>query len=185
MNLSARQAARPTLSDGVLGVIAASGLPAEALCLEITETALLAAGPSTLRQLTALRDAGVQIGIDDFGTGYASLRYLRELPVSFLKIDRSFVAGLPDDAEDRTIVVAVANLARDLGLDCVVEGVETAEQLAAVRTLSARTGQGYFFSRPCPAEKLETLFGLPLPLALPDLPDLPAQPLPPAQRISG
>lgn len=125
VNLSARQVARPDLVDVVAAALEASGLPPAALALELTETALLEAAPTAIQSLQQLRDRGVAVGVDDFGTGYASLRYLRELPVSFLKVDRSFVAGLPNDADDSAIVCAVVGLARALRLDCVAEGIET------------------------------------------------------------
>ena len=101
-------------------------------------------------KLGELRASGVQIGIDDFGTGYASLRYLRDLPVTFLKVDRSFVAGMTHNHHDAVIVHTVTRLARDLGLGCVVEGVETQDQLEHILDTGAHA-QGYLFGRPVPA----------------------------------
>jgi diguanylate cyclase (GGDEF)-like protein/PAS domain S-box-containing protein len=150
VNLSARQAARPDLDAVVLRALGSAGLPPEALRLELTESVLLEAARSTLNTLEALRDAGVQIGIDDFGTGYASLRYLRQLPVSFLKVDREFVSRMTTSRDDAVIVHTVMRLAADLDLRCVVEGIETREQLALLDR-NAASGQGYLFGRPVDA----------------------------------
>ncbi|MEO7746203.1 MAG: EAL domain-containing protein [Actinomycetota bacterium] len=150
VNLSARQAARADLCDVVQAALADAGLPAHALALELTESVLLESARSTLSKLGELRASGVQIGIDDFGTGYASLRYLRDLPVTFLKVDRSFVAGMTHNHHDAVIVHTVTRLARDLGLGCVVEGVETQDQLELILDTGAHA-QGYLFGRPVPA----------------------------------
>ena len=157
VNMSARQAQQADVSSLVRSSLAAHGLPASALTLELTESVLLSAGPSTLRQMTELHDHGVAIAIDDFGTGYASLRYLATLPVSQVKIDRSFVAGLPGDPTSVTIVRAVAGLARDLGLECVAEGIETEEQRMALPF--GVQGQGWLLGRPMTAEALEGRLG--------------------------
>jgi diguanylate cyclase (GGDEF)-like protein/PAS domain S-box-containing protein len=157
VNLSPHQVARPDLLVTVLKALDASGLEHGALFLELTESALIEANDSALTQLTALRDLGVGIGIDDFGTGYSSLRYLRQFPATFLKIDRGFVAGITHVPADAAIVGAVAGLARDLNLGCVAEGIETAEQLDALRAMGVRLGQGYLFGRPLPADALTEL----------------------------
>jgi EAL domain-containing protein (putative c-di-GMP-specific phosphodiesterase class I) len=165
VNLSARQAARSDLLVTVLTALEDAGLDHSALFLELTESALLEANEATLIQLTSLRDLGVGIGIDDFGTGYSSLRYLREFPVTFLKVDRGFVRGIPDVADDAAVVTAVVGLARGLGLECVAEGIETPAQFAALRNLDAGLGQGYLFSRPVTAERFSELLAAELPLA--------------------
>ena len=116
------------------------------LTLELTESVLLESGTSTLRQPTELRRSGVGIAIDDFGTGYASLRYMATLPVSSVKVDRSFTATLTTNPISASIVHAILNLAGDLGLDCVVEGLETWEQIQALHT--AVLGQGFLLGRP-------------------------------------
>ncbi|GAA1246523.1 sensor domain-containing protein [Oryzihumus leptocrescens] len=157
VNLSARQAALPGLAAEVLGVLEETGLEPDGLSLELTESALLEFNDATLTQLNTLRDHGVGIGIDDFGTGYSSLTYLRRFPVSFVKVDQAFVRGLPGSERDAVIVRSVNTLARDLGLACVVEGVETAEQLHAVRDLGGLFAQGYLFSRPVPLPALRDL----------------------------
>jgi diguanylate cyclase (GGDEF)-like protein len=146
VNLSARQAQRPTLSDEVRAALGKYGLAASDLVLELTESVLLESASSTLRQLTELHDAGVSISIDDFGTGYASLRYLTTLPVNSVKVDRSFTAGMVTDRASASIVRAVAALAADLDLACIVEGIETIEQLVALP--SGVQGQGFLLGRP-------------------------------------
>ena len=132
VNVSALQAQHASLLDDVRGTLRAHGLTGPDLVLELTESSLLQAAHSTLTALHTLRDDGVGIAIDDFGTGYASLRYLTTLPVSAVKVDRSFTAGLPDDQTCRTIVRAVVGLATELNLTCIVEGVETEEQRSAL-----------------------------------------------------
>ncbi len=132
VNISALQAQHASLADVVRRVLTEHGLRPSDLVLELTETALLEAANSTLTALRLLRAEGVGIAIDDFGTGYASLRYLATLPVSAVKVDRSFTAGLPQDETCRKIVNAIAGLAVDLNLVCVVEGVETAQQRSAL-----------------------------------------------------
>ena len=146
VNLSARQAGLADLVEQVRTALTRTGLAPGLLTLELTESVLLEAGRSTLSALHELRDIGVQISIDDFGTGYASLRYLAQLPVSSVKVDRSFTAGLPDHRTSCTIVRAVTGLARDLNLGCVVEGIETQEQLLALP--AGVLGQGYLLGRP-------------------------------------
>ena len=118
--------------------------------MELTETAIIDLHPDTLEQLGRIRDLGVQIGLDDFGTGYASLTHLRRLPLTFVKIDRSFVNDLETDREDERIVAAVIDLAANLGLRSIAEGVETADQLNRLRTLGCDQAQGYLFARPLP-----------------------------------
>jgi EAL domain-containing protein (putative c-di-GMP-specific phosphodiesterase class I) len=132
-----------------------AGLSASCLTLELTESVLLAAGRSTTTALRALRGRGVGISIDDFGTGYASLRYLAELPVTEVKVDQSFTRGLPHDPTSTTIVNVVTSLAHQLGLSCVVEGIETDEQLLALPP--GVLGQGYLLGKPQPATHIDQL----------------------------
>jgi EAL domain-containing protein (putative c-di-GMP-specific phosphodiesterase class I) len=126
------------------------------LHFELTETAIIDLRPDILQQLGHIRDLGVQIGLDDFGTGYASLTHLRRLPVSFVKIDQTFVQGLVVDDEDERIVAAVIDLAANLGLRSIAEGVETEDQLARLRELGCDQAQGYLFARPLPAHDVAT-----------------------------
>jgi len=148
VNLSARQAARPELVDTVTRALADAGLEPQALALELTESVLMEADIGMLRNLERIRDMGVQLGIDDFGTGYSSLVYLKRLPVSFIKIDQSFVSGLTHDPSDLEIVTAVIRLGQALGLTTIAEGVEDDEQLELLQNLGCDQAQGYLLGRP-------------------------------------
>jgi EAL domain-containing protein (putative c-di-GMP-specific phosphodiesterase class I) len=110
--------------------------------------------PDILRQLVEIRDMGVEIGLDDFGTGYASLTHLRRLPLSFVKIDRSFVNDVNTDHEDESVVSAVIGLATHLGLRSIAEGVETDSQLDRLRELGCDQAQGYLIARPMAASEV-------------------------------
>jgi EAL domain-containing protein (putative c-di-GMP-specific phosphodiesterase class I) len=150
VNLSSRQFEPGDLVALVRRVLDDSGLDPRRLHLEIIETAIFDLHPDILRQLGSLRDLGVEIGLDDFGTGYASLTHLRRLPLTFVKIDRSFVSGIETDDEDDRIVSAVVDLAANLGLRSVAEGIETQHQLDRLRELGCDQAQGYLFARPLP-----------------------------------
>jgi len=152
VNRSAAEIARPGMYDRITDVVNAAGLDPRALTIEITESVLLDAGAHTIIDLGRLRADGIGIAIDDFGTGYASLRYLATLPISCLKVDRSFITGLPDDLTCVTILSATVGLASDLGMSCVVEGVETLAQLGALPQSSNLLVQGYLYSVPHPAD---------------------------------
>jgi diguanylate cyclase (GGDEF)-like protein/PAS domain S-box-containing protein len=156
VNLSARQFDQPDLVEIVAGALSRSGLPPEALCLEITETALMENAEASRAMLVQLDQLGVQLAIDDFGTGYSSLAYLKQFPVDVLKIDRTFVDGLPDDAEDMAIVTTILRLAESLGMIVTAEGIETTQQAATLLGLGCRLGQGYLFARPMPAIEMQT-----------------------------
>jgi diguanylate cyclase (GGDEF)-like protein/PAS domain S-box-containing protein len=154
VNLSGRQLDEPGLPQIIAGALSAHDLEPQLLCLEITESALMRDASQALATLVALKELGVRIAIDDFGTGYSSLAYLRRFPVDVLKIDGSFVQGLGEDPEGSAIVAAVLRLAETLGVDVVAEGVETAGQLDTLRALGCQFGQGYFFSKPVPADQI-------------------------------
>ncbi|MEI7593597.1 MAG: EAL domain-containing protein [Actinomycetes bacterium] len=154
VNLSARQLSQPNLVAMVVAAMAAGGIEPDSLCLEITETALMADPVAGIEMLQALRALGVGLAIDDFGTGHSSLSNLKRFPVDVLKIDRAFVDGLGTDADDSAIVTAIIGLGRALGLTEVAEGVETASQLAELRRLGCGKAQGYMFARPGPASLL-------------------------------
>ena len=158
VNVSARQLAEQDLSATVADVIAESGIDPALLCLEVTESVLIEDPESSIRKLTELKDLGVQIAVDDFGTGYSSLEYLRRLPVDCVKIDRSFVRGLPDSSEDSAIVSAVIELGHTLKLSVTAEGVETKEQLGNLQDAGCDTAQGFLFYRPEPPESVDKLF---------------------------
>jgi EAL domain-containing protein (putative c-di-GMP-specific phosphodiesterase class I) len=160
VNLSARQLQQPNLVEEIAAALRESGLDPASLKLEITESVVMQDAPSTLAKLHALKDLGIQLAIDDFGTGYSSLGYLKRFPVDTLKIDRSFVKAIGDDAEDMVIVRAVVEVARSLRLSVTAEGIETAEQLARLRALGCERGQGYYFARPLAADPLRALFAI-------------------------
>jgi EAL domain-containing protein (putative c-di-GMP-specific phosphodiesterase class I) len=148
VNVAARQLTDPGLTATVVDALTTSGLPAERLTLEMTETAIMTDPRVAGQTLRELRDQGLHLALDDFGTGYSSLTYLKRFPFETIKIDQSFVAGLGTDADDTAIVGAVAGLARSLGLVSVAEGVETPLQLAALRNLGCDVVQGFLLGRP-------------------------------------
>jgi len=148
VNVSARQFESGDLPSVLKRTLEESGLDAERLHVEITETAIMNLRPDILKQLGDIRELGVEIGLDDFGTGYASLSHLRRLPLSFVKIDQSFVQGLGTDEGDERIVSAVIDLAANLGLRSIAEGIETMDQLDRVRAFGCNQAQGYLFARP-------------------------------------
>ena len=157
VNLSARQFRDPRLIESVASVLCECGLDAPSLELEVTESVMMSdadAATGTLQQLHAM---GVCISIDDFGTGYSSLSYLKRFPISYLKIDRSFIAGVPGAADDVAIVSAIVALARTLKLGISGEGVETAEQRDFLRECGCDEVQGYLFGKPVVAEELERI----------------------------
>ena len=154
VNLSPRQLTDPDLIHKVSRALAETGVPAGSLHLEITETAVMSSVDASTSKLDALRQLGVHLIIDDFGTGYSSLARLKKLPVTALKVDRSFVDGLGRDSSDLSIVDAIINMADSLGLGVIAEGVETAEQLEILQSLGAMMGQGYLWSRALPASGL-------------------------------
>jgi diguanylate cyclase (GGDEF)-like protein len=157
VNLSSRQFESGELPTLVRGTLERTGLDPGQLHLELTETAIMGLSPDTLQQLGRIRDLGVQIGLDDFGTGYASLTHLRRLPLTFVKIDRSFVQNLETDHEDDRIVSAVVELAANLGLRSIAEGVETKQQLDRLRQLGCDEAQGYLFARPMPPDEIPAI----------------------------
>ena len=167
VNLSPTQLTNPRLVPVVMNALASSGLPASRLEVEITESVLLQNTDTTLSALHRLHALGVRISMDDFGTGYSSLSALRSFPFDKIKIDRSFIKGLPDDQDSVAIVRTVANLARSLNMKTTAEGVETSAQMEEVRKLGCTEMQGYYFSRPRPIGHIDRLLnGNPAPAAL-------------------
>ncbi len=160
VNVSGRQLMSSMFHGTVAEALAESGLDADALWLEITESALMSDVKAATVALRELRNLGLHLAVDDFGTGYSSLTYLKRFPVEAIKVDRSFVSGLGIDPEDTTIVEAVVKLGHSLGLLVVAEGVETPLQLARLREISCDHGQGYVFGRPRPAELVESEYAL-------------------------
>jgi diguanylate cyclase (GGDEF)-like protein len=150
VNLSTRQL-HDGVVDQIVDALAASGLPAANLVLEITESAMMQDTDNMIERLHAIRSLGVQLAIDDFGTGYSSLGYLQQLPIDILKIDRAFVIGLDrpdDDGHDHSLPEAIVALAHSLGLKAVAEGVEGTEQLERLAAMGCDAAQGYHLARP-------------------------------------
>ncbi|WP_082177807.1 putative bifunctional diguanylate cyclase/phosphodiesterase [Arthrobacter sp. RIT-PI-e] len=156
VNLSAGSVMDSQLPDEIEEMIASRGLPPSALVLEITEDVLIADRERARTTLTALRDMGVRIAVDDFGKGYSSLSYLRELPIDELKLDRSFIFTMMDDARATALVVSTIDLAHSLGLEMTAEGVEDTRAYRALTDFGCDVAQGYFMSRPVPAAELDT-----------------------------
>lgn len=157
VNVSAKQMERDYFVNEVAAVLAESGLPPECLELEITESVLMADPEAVSRRLQRLRALNVQVAIDDFGTGYSSLAALRRLPVSKLKIDRTFVQDLGTGGDGGTIVNIILELAHNMGLTVTAEGVETEQQMAFLRERRCQTIQGYLISRPMPPDHFQPL----------------------------
>ena len=160
VNLSPIQLHHPDLVAEVVRALDDSGLPPAALCLEVTESALIGADEDALKPLRRIADLGVEIALDDFGTGYSNLSSLRWLPVSVLKLDRAFTRGLrqsPADPVDSKIIEGIVTLAHGLGLTVTVEGIETRTQAEHLRDLGCDTGQGWYYARPGPPDRLHHL----------------------------
>ena len=154
VNVSARQVLHHSLLGEVFEALQSNNLAPDRLELEITETMMMHDPAGAERALRSLKGLGVRLAVDDFGTGYSSLSLVRRFPFDTVKIDRSFVAGCPEDAESMAIVQAVATLARMLGLAVIAEGVETAPQRLAVAAAGCPFAQGYLFSRPVDASRV-------------------------------
>jgi diguanylate cyclase (GGDEF)-like protein/PAS domain S-box-containing protein len=158
VNLSARQFGSRDLAESIRAIVAEAGIEPRALEIELTESALMHDTGQTLDTLRSLAALGIRMSIDDFGTGYSSLAYLKRFPVHLLKIDRSFVRDIATDADDATIVRAIAGLARSLGLRVVAEGVENQEQVRFLKDIGCDEGQGFLFAPPMPAPAFERRF---------------------------
>ncbi|GAA1034894.1 hypothetical protein GCM10009557_40930 [Virgisporangium ochraceum] len=157
VNLSPKQVAQADLVQTVEKILADTAFPPDRLTLEITESVILSPDQLTVDRLEALRDLGIQLAVDDFGTGYSALSYLRRLPVTVLKIDRSFVTGIADDPEARSVCEAVVHLGNAFRMNVVAEGIETAEQAAALIDMGCSVGQGFHFHRPLPPAEAAAL----------------------------
>ncbi|MBG0850811.1 EAL domain-containing protein [Streptomyces spinoverrucosus] len=160
VNLSPCQLSHPGLVQDTVDILEAEGVAPDALCLEVTESALIGADDDLLKPLRRLAEMGVDIALDDFGTGYSNLANLRRLPVSILKLDRSFTQSMqqfPADPVDLKIVEGIVSLAHSLDLAVTVEGVETGAQAEQLRILGCDTAQGWYYARPGPPERLHEL----------------------------
>jgi len=155
VNLSSRQLTHPDLVSHVQAALDGSGLPADALILEITESVLLGDAERPLEALRALRGLGIRLALDDFGTGYSSLAYLTRLPLDIVKLDRAFIAQLAPGSQEAAVTGAIAQMAGAIGVTVIAEGVETAEQAEVLTGLGINLAQGYHFARPMTPEALE------------------------------
>ena len=157
VNLSPRNLLDEDLPRSIRSMLDDAGLPATALTLEITESAMMADPERAIAILGELRALGIRVAVDDFGTGHASLAYLKRLPVDELKIDKSFVLNLETDASDQSIVRSTIELAHELGLTCVAEGVETAWAFEWLGAQGCDLAQGFLFSAAVPADEFDRL----------------------------
>jgi EAL domain-containing protein (putative c-di-GMP-specific phosphodiesterase class I) len=157
VNLSARQCTHPDLVDMVATALRETSVDPTTICLEITETAVMADMEATVHVLGQLRALGVMLAIDDFGTGWSSLRALQRFPADEVKIDKSFVDGVARDPQEAAIVAAIISLSHALGLRTVAEGIETVSQVDRVRALGCDVAQGFFFWRPAPPSEFTQL----------------------------
>jgi EAL domain-containing protein (putative c-di-GMP-specific phosphodiesterase class I) len=157
VNLSAQQFLKSDITEVVKNVLSKTGLEPKCLELEITESMTMEVNYA-MRKLKELRQLGVRISIDDFGTGYSSLYYLKKFPVSYLKIDKSFVSDIMLDKSNANIVSTIISMAHNMGLKVIAEGVEDKQQLSFLQLRNCDFVQGYFFSRPIPADFFEKEF---------------------------
>jgi Amt family ammonium transporter len=156
VNISARQFRQPDFADGIRRILAETGVAPGRLCLEVTESMLLEDAASSVTTMRALKDLGIKVVIDDFGTGYSSLSYLQRFPFDSLKVDRSFVCSMTETRQNREIIRTIIAMAENLGLKVVAEGVEMAEHRDMLMALRCEFAQGFLFSEPLDAERLET-----------------------------
>jgi diguanylate cyclase (GGDEF)-like protein/PAS domain S-box-containing protein len=154
VNLSTQHLEQPVLAEHTRALLQKYQLPASCLRFEVTESALMRDHQSAIDTMLALSELGIQLALDDFGTGYSSLKYLKELPIDGIKIDRSFVQDIGIDSSDETIIEAMLSMASSLGMYCVAEGVETEQQLAFFSRRHCYLIQGYLFAKPMPAADL-------------------------------
>jgi diguanylate cyclase (GGDEF)-like protein len=157
VNLSVKQFAHPGLVDEISEILSRHEVTPHCIKLEITESGLMGDVETSMRLMRALKELQVQLGIDDFGTGYSSLSYLHRFPFDILKVDQSFVSRMEAEHESREIVTNIISLAHGLSKDVIAEGIETEVQMREIASLGSEFGQGYYFSRPLPAEEAEAL----------------------------
>jgi len=157
VNLSARQLKDENLSSMIEEIMSATGMPANLLGIELTESAIITDPDIVLIRLQRIKELGVSLSLDDFGTGYSSLSYLKRFPIDTLKIDQAFVRDVKTDHEDAALVKAIIAMAHGLGMDVIAEGVEVKEQLDFLGANGCDSIQGFLFSRPLPAEEMELM----------------------------
>jgi predicted signal transduction protein with EAL and GGDEF domain len=166
VNLSGRQLQHPGIVEEVASALSASGLPAERLVLEITESVIMQDTEANLAVLHALKSLGVRLAIDDFGTGYSSLSYLQKFPIDILKIDKAFVDGVGRGGSDEALARTIVALGDMLSVRCVAEGIEDEQQRMHLLAIGCDFGQGYLFTRPMTSAAVEAIVCRPeLPLA--------------------
>ena len=157
VNVSAKQLKRSNLPERLVAIAHEFDIAPHQLEVELTESVAMQDSEQHVTKLHALRDLGVRVSVDDFGTGYSSLAYLRNLPIDYLKIDRTFVRDMNVDRNDAAIVRAIISMAQSLHLGTVAEGIETREHASQLLALGCSTGQGYFFSKPISAHETHEL----------------------------
>ncbi len=157
VNVSAKQLKRSNLPERIVAIAHEFDIAPHQLEVELTESVAMQDSEQHVAKLHALRDLGVRVSVDEFGTGYSSLAYLRNLPIDYLKIDRTFVRDMNVDRNDAAIVRAIISMAQSLHLGTVAEGIETREHASQLLALGCSTGQGYFFSKPMPASETNEL----------------------------
>lgn len=160
VNFSSKQFAQTNIVEAIEAILVLNNLQANHVHLEITESVLVENSQEIAQTLSQLKSLGVILCLDDFGTGYSSLSYLHRFPIDILKIDRSFVMGMSSGDDDNSkieIIQTIVALAKNMGINVVAEGVETKEQLAKLRALKCKYGQGYFFSKPVDSVTVESL----------------------------
>ncbi len=155
VNVSGRQFRRPDIVETLHRIVRESGVDPRLVAVEVTESVIMDDVEESAAKLARLRDMGIQIHVDDFGTGYSSLSYLHRFPITAVKIDRSFVAGLPGHSESEEVIKAIVSIAESLDFDVIAEGVEEASHVAKLEELRCRYGQGFFLSRPMATEEIE------------------------------
>jgi EAL domain-containing protein (putative c-di-GMP-specific phosphodiesterase class I) len=156
INVSGHQFRRPTFVEDLWRTVGEAGVDPRFVAIEVTEAVIMDHVEESAAKLSRLRDMGIQIHVDDFGTGYSSLSYLHRFPITAVKIDRSFVAGLPGHVESEEVIKAIVSIAESLDFDVIAEGVENAQQLQKLEELRCRYGQGFLLAKPVAAGDLET-----------------------------
>jgi EAL domain-containing protein (putative c-di-GMP-specific phosphodiesterase class I) len=167
VNVSAMEFREENFLKNLFSILSDTGLDPKFLVVELTESVLMKHAEAAATILQAIRQVGIRVAIDDFGTGYSSLGYLRRFPLDALKIDQSFVRQISTVGDDTAIVTAVIGMAQNLHLRVIAEGVETPEELEFLRVRQCDAAQGYYFSRPVPAEQFAKLLKTGIPAAAP------------------
>jgi len=157
VNVSARQFSQPNLLASIESILAETGLEARHLELELTESVVMTEASSSINILDNIKALGIKVAIDDFGTGYSSLAYLKDLPLDTLKIDKSFIDAIVTRADSAPIVQTMISLAKNLNLNIIAEGIESQEQALWLQVHDCNEAQGYYFSKPMPADAIERI----------------------------